>query len=53
MFRSAFADERNDMKGLSMSQAHGCRMEIAFNFLSPGIQRTARFLDLRFMQGGA
>jgi hypothetical protein len=36
-----------------MSQAHGYRIEIAFNFLSPGVQRAAGLLDLRFMQGGA
>ena len=32
-----------------MSQAHGWRMEMAFNFFKPGVQRAAGFLDLRFM----
>ena len=36
-----------------MSQAHGCRMEIAFSLFIPGVQRAAVFLYLRFMQGNA
>ena len=36
-----------------MSQAHGCRMEMAFSFFRPGVQRAAGCLDLRFMQGDA
>ena len=36
-----------------MSHTHGCRMEIAFNFFGPGVQRAAGCLDLQFMQDDA